>query len=1047
MSRNNELLIYAASAGSGKTFTLVNDYLSLILGQQGSFRQILAITFTNKATAEMKNRIISELDNLAAGKPSRHLEALLEKTGKSESELRERAAVCLRSILHDYSSFAVSTIDSYFQQLSATLGRELKLPLRFDIELNATRVMRDVAERVLDLAGADKNLTDWLLDLLFMRLDEGKGWKVRSELYRMTGQVMFNEYAHELAKTGGRDTIAELILTFRAIRKEVEDKMRAFGREALLATENYGFLPGDFPYPKQGGPFTYFDRIAHGKGEWKTYGDNKTRILKAVEEPSQFIKKEYKNDSTFHALVNEKLHPLLVQSMNWFKEHEKRYTGAVECLKLIHLAGITTVIDEQLKNFRTEKEIFLLSDTSRMLRQSIGDEDAPFIFEKSGITFRHIFIDEYQDTSTEQWEILRPLVKNSLGSGNKVLLVGDAKQSIYRWRGGNMHLILSGARNDLHRFASVTREQTLAKNWRSCGEIVRFNNAFFPKAASHLVVTHPVYTDAASLTDAYSEKHVQQESRPELDHKGYVEITYCSKDDSESWKEVCLKNLSVVLDKLKSDGYAPKDIAVLFRKNSEEQLIADHLLHEQKHPFLSSNSLLLHTHPAINYLLNCFRLSDGTSETIRILEIEEFAFERGLIDARPKGIQFGKNHTNDGNSWTETKLVPLLKSLQTLPLVLAASSLAEYAGYVTADPYIDAFMDILADYAITNGGGMGEFAAWWDLQLETSKFSIEIPETTDAVRLLTIHRSKGLEFPVVIIPFMDWDLMPDPRGVIWAHSDDEEFNTLDHFPLMTKLDLEHSPFADDFLRECRESFTDNLNMLYVAFTRAAERMYATGNKKSGSKCISNLVYETLTVSGHQPDIEYETETFRFGTASPLVKNNQIDHSDNSNDAVTVLPYSASTLKPFSAPTLSIRFESDEVRHGNLVHQILAASLTKQQAADEIARLSRIQPELNSAILTEAVNNIYSLMEEKGWLENTWTVIRETDFCDTEGNILRPDRVFMNDTKAVVVDFKTGKQDKAHNHQVQAYAEILRQTGFTEVETYLIYTSDVTLLSV
>ncbi len=1010
----------------------------------------------------MKTRIIEELEILSKGDDSKYRSFLMDVLHVDEPQIRKNAKEVLTRILHDYSSFAISTIDSYFQILSRTLAKELNLPVKYEIELDSQRVCAAVSDHLLADAGRVSTTTLWLKDMLLDRLDNNKNWNLRPDLKKISYELLFSEDARDLALKATPELILELIAALKNIRNEVEEYMRSLGTAAVNSIEKAGFNVTDFAYTS-GGPVGTFYKIANPRSGSKEFKFGK-RIADAVEDPDKLLTKINQKNQRLKDLAHQELHPLLSQALDYYSEKKEAYISSVEVLRMIYLAGITGNLNEKLIAFRDEFQLFLLSDTTRILREVIKDNDAPFIYEKTGNLFKHLFIDEFQDTSNEQWEILRPLVSNSIGSGNDVLLVGDAKQSIYRWRGGNMHLILNGVQQELKRFKELITQENLSTNYRSLGNIVNFNNNFFVKAAVY--AGRLENSDPAVFDLAYSEDGVHQAFLPERKDKGIIEFAFFNnpkkkknkpEDDEENnesdehWKTKALSYLDKTLDELHARNIALKDIALLVRTNTHEKEIADYLYQGNKFAFISGNSLLISANPACRFLLNCLRILLNDEEPLLHLEISHFLSEVDQQESS-KEIPFAKKEIlNSKDSWARRQLLTQRNYLLSLPVDLAFVKILELANLTKPDPFIDKFSDLIMEYTGKSGTGISEFLNWWDENVDLKKWSIEIPENTNAIRILSIHRSKGLQFPVVIIPFLDWSFIPNKNEVIWALTENQPFDMLKKVPVKATKALIDSYFAHDYIEECRESYLDNLNLLYVAFTRAEKQLHVFGSSSSPKTNIGNFAMNTLLeLPAYQGNVQQD--------GSYLLKIGESYIEDDLKEA-TPKKYTLYAPMPLEAitpnypenihseiPSLQTRFDSAQIIFGNQVHEVLNRMRTKTDLKNAVHKISLkyslFQKPEQIASLTKTVSEVWELMENYGWTNPQLQVESEPEICDKLGQSHRPDRVLIDGTKAIVLDFKTGIADDLHHAQVKGYCALLEKAGYNPVEGHLIYTGEV-----
>ncbi|MBK7965300.1 MAG: UvrD-helicase domain-containing protein [Bacteroidetes bacterium] len=863
------LVIYKSSAGSGKTFTLVQQFLIKVIGQPWLFRRILAITFTNKATEELKTRIIKELDILAHGEKSMHLEALLEKLPKlSEKEIYENAQVVLVKILHDYSSFAISTIDSYFQVLARTLARELLLPLKYNIELDTEFICKNATNNLLDEAGRDEQITNWLEKLLLHRIDEGKNWNVKTELEKMTKELLQSATARDNAASIDMTQLLDLIEWMIVRKKEVEKFMNSKGNEVIQVLEKHQLDASRFYY-KTKGPVGYLLKIAHRKSGYKEFSNINTYTQSALKDPLMLLSKVDQKNESLVRIATEEIYPLLDQAVSYIYEHQRAYLSVTEALKLIYQSGISGALDEKLKEYREKNQIFHLSDTTRMLSKMVADQDAPFIYEKSGNTYLHLLIDEFQDTGTEQWKILKPLVLNSLSTGNEVILVGDAKQSIYRWRGGNMQLILDGVEKELKKSGFPLKNFILGTNYRSKKNIVEFNNTLFPAAAK--ILSAQFKQEETIFQLAYHEEQVFQKSRDKGSEGGYIQIDFFESEKAKKedlhipihWKTKALIKMDEIVEDLLSKAYQLKDITIIFRNNKHEKEIADYLFNQGKYPFISTNSLLLSTHPKVNLLLNCLKLLLKPDSPLLYEEIDLHALSNSSSPDFPfQSIRMNKSK----NSWAKENLINQREKFIALPLDIIVHHIQEMLHVSVTDPFIQKFNDLVKDFSSSINNTIAGFIQWWDEHEPTRKWSVNLDEGGDAIRMISIHRSKGLEFPVVIIPFLDWEYTPNNKSILWVKSNEEKFAEHSSIPVQAVKSLNESYFSEDYYQESLNTALDNINLLYVAFTRPEEKLFIISPKNPAHNDIGSLLMGVLSTQEewHQQNADLETKTFTFG---------------------------------------------------------------------------------------------------------------------------------------------------------------------------------------
>ncbi len=1044
------LVIYKSSAGSGKTYTLVSIFLTKVIQKPWLFRRILAITFTNKATEELKTRIIRELDHLASGKASNYLKPVQESlTNLSEQEIRTNAGIVLTRIIHDYSSFHISTIDSFFQSLSRVLARELELPLKYEIELDTEAICRDITEMILDEAGKDAELTLWLEEMLLDRIENNKNWNISSELNKMTRQLLNSDIARSWAGRTDTGALAALIKWMVAERKEIEEKMRLIGQEVEAELKKYQLTTDDF-FQKKSGPVGYLLKIAHRRSGIKEFDNINSYTKKAYEDPRLFLSKSAQEDHALLQFCTGFLHLRLKKAIDFFSEQRARYITITEAVKLIYQSGIIGALDEKLKIYREKHQLFHLSDTTRILSKAIETQDAPFIYEKSGNNFIHLFIDEFQDTSEEQWNILKPLVMNTLGSGNDIYIVGDAKQSIYRWRGGDMQLIVNGVKESLSGTGFIPQDKILDTNWRSHKEIIEFNNLFFPLAANKMSAG---FTDLSNQSfKAYEEENVKQKTGAKSSKPGYINFRFFETDKETSpegdtgtfhWKKKALLRMDNEIHHLLSIGYSPGDIVILVRTGIHENEIADHMFNSGKFPFISSNSLLLKNNGLVQFLLNCMRLLINNNQPLLHAEVNWF-IGRNL---QTWTVPFNKaDLLSDQELWSQKNLSKKADELNVLPLQFIFLYITDTGQLNKTDPFIQKFSELIDDFANTKGNSLSGFLKWWDEHVETRNWSVELPDGGNAIRIITIHKSKGLEFPVVFIPFLDWLLVPRPQSIIWAGASSAPFTPFGKLPVYAVKSLEESWFKADYRQEVFDTAIDNLNLLYVAFTRPETKLFVYGPLKPKENEIARLVldifhsHETFSSIWSDDNCLSIGENLEKEKSTASLQLNSIYQPDS---------FIARNIEPvndsYFLPSIRLAYSSEEIILGNMVHEVLEITQHKSEISAAIARVLRRENNRAFFDLKEKIERntveIWNLLERHDWTSDHYKISSETEICDEYGNIHRPDKILFGDAKAIILDFKTGKPAKEHHHQVQEYCRLLSELHPQAISAYLIYTSE------
>jgi ATP-dependent helicase/nuclease subunit A len=1064
----NALKIYKSSAGSGKTFTLVKEYLRIVLEHPGDYKHILAITFTNKATEEMKSRIVNSLVDLSEG-GNEFLEEILQAELPGIN-IKAQAKKALELILHDYSSFSVCTIDSFFQKIMRALAREIHLPLRFEVEMRKDEVIEQITEKLLNDVGKDAELTEWLTDLVLQKLDDEKSWNIEGDIRFIADQLFKEKSIGEQPLT--RDKIRTVFKKLLAIKKTFESKMKFFGDGAVSTIESGGFASSDFTQ-KDRGIAGYFYRIRSSNGPEK-YKPN-SHVLKALESADHWFPKASPRKKELLDLVESHLRKHLKETVLFFEETFPLYTGAIEALRKIYILGIVNDLQKKLGEYREEKNIVLISDTPKILQSFISTDDAPFIFEKTGNRYKHFLIDEFQDTSDLQWKNLLPLVINSLGSGNFAMVVGDAKQSIYRWRGGNMNLLARELRQQLKPFDSIIREENLVTNFRSKRTIIDFNNAFF--SAVPAVVNHSLEIKEDTLLHLVYSEELKQEVAGKNDSGGFVNVQFfeddksIEDDQSLTWKGKSLNKMLEVIHALFDQNFSMSDIAILVRNNQEGNDVADFLFDHGITKILSPDSLLLARSSVIRFLIHAFRfLADNSNQVARSEVLYYYFVYLSKQENKDMHMLFtdkskaGKQKVKTADTLFDTtgfddtlfnKLLPQdfsehLLYLSKLPVYDLSEHLVRIFGLnKNPDAYIQRFQDLVLEYATKNNSSLSGFLQWWDESETVRNCSVTIAENEDAIRIMTIHKSKGLQFPAVIMPFADWKLLPDSRDLLWVSSEIEPFKELGTVPLSPSKKLLDSCFSESYRDEITQAVIDNINLLYVAFTRAEEQLFIfcpedpEGDLNSTGKLISRVILQQAAWKKYVS----EEKSFSMGEARLHVKNEKkIKHesftlhdypSNRWQGRISITTHSTDLIELLQ-PTATTK-----INYGILVHKILSEINSESDVEKTISKyyFEGLFSEDEKKNLEQEIQVLLSIPQMKTFFSNEWTVKAEREIILPDGEVLRPDRVLIKGNKAIVIDFKTGKESSSHIRQVDRYAEILTAMNYADVEKYLVYVNE------
>lgn len=1028
---SSTLTICTAAAGSGKTFSLVKEYLKIILQNPRNYRNILAITFTNKATAEMKERVLNELEILSSSEMSPMKLALIDEDEALEKlKIETNAKLAIQYILHDYSQLSIMTIDSFFQLLIKSFARELKIPIGVGIDLDTNYVMDKSVTWLMEDIGKNKILTDWLLDYVKNRTDDGKSWNIEAGIIEIGGEL-FGEKLGDSMSNFSLEIIESLNKKIKVEIQKFEKSIKELCKKAIFILQKNNIQKENL----KAGIYSFYEKGISDL-ELLLTGGNKTIYSWVSGEGTALTKEKEKNAelvSSLNAAINDGIIEITTEIQNIIENGIIAYNSAIALHKNIYNLGIIHFLAEKIKQYRSEENTMLISDTRLLLKGLIGEEETPFVFEKIGNQFQHILLDEFQDTSNSQWEIIYPLVINILGQGGKVFIVGDAKQAIYKWRGGNVQLIVSQIYNDLGFFNP--QKKTLETNYRSHKDIIEFNNLLFSKFQSHETLQHVF-------------QHCSQLVPPHLSNKkGFVEFEFFEKPtkgapvdelETKAFEKAAAKTCQLVLDLL-AEGYKQKDIAILVSKGAEALSIAQ-LLNQKQVKVISDNSLVFANYEPIKLLIHTFRLLLDPKDKIHYTHVL-------FLYAKLKNLPFSdeellKNHmylkgadTNalilfqlfpdfspeNKKNWNEKNIYELCEIL-----------IRKFDLQTNTDPFLLQFLDVVLGFFQKKSSSISVFLEWWDFFFE--KFSLVVSEDADAVKILTIHKSKGLEFPVVIIPWADWDMTPMTNKINWFKTDNTPYEELDIVPLNFTQKLATSFFKEPYETELEETYLEKANILYVAFTRAVERLYVFSIEGKVNK-MGNFLWKTLeNIASEDSRLEKDHLVFRYGAKDlPMHKKEK-----KVNAFTMTLPQN----KEIDRKKLNQTFKNREISIGEITHEVLSKANNKAEM-DKILAQMQFLGSISTAqaeTIMNSLKSIWELPDYNKWL-SSYSIISERDIS-VNGQLYRPDKIFYNEEETIIVDFKTGKKSSTHKKQVRNYIETIAKMGFPNPSGCLLYLSDI-----
>lgn len=1028
--QNTSFKIFNASAGSGKTHTLTKAYLKIALSSSGRFKKILAITFTNKAVNEMKYRILDSLyqfgtiDN-SQDAPPLFLD-LMNELQIDAQMLRERSKITLKEILHNYAFFDISTIDGFTHRLIRTFAKDLKLPQNFEVVLDTDLLLDEAVARLLYKAGTDKKLTQVLLDFALEKIDDDKSWDIGIDLFNI-GKLLFNE-THTLhlekLKDKGIDDFLGLKKTLRKQSRATEDKLIVTATLALKSIDAEGLETSDFTgsyFPK------FLIKIANGDlhmdfaAGWKQNFETATLYNKSV---SEHVK-----------TTLDRLHPEFIILFNALKAGYYQLAFLKNAYNNIVPLTVLNAIQKEVKALQSENDQLSISEFNTLISKEIKNQPAPFIYERLGEKYRHYFIDEFQDTSTLQWKNLVPLIGNALesedmqGRRGSLFLVGDAKQAIYRWRGGRAEQFLNLANAVENPFVTDPTTEVLPVNYRSHEEIIAFNNDFF-------TATSPFLNN-----ELYKSLFVEGNRQGYNAKKGgTVQLNFIEMDDGEDkadlYCEAVLKTIHTVTQK----NYGYGSVCILVRGKKDGVLLADFLA-RQEIPTISSESLLLNSSDNVQFLTNVLAYSEDIENLEVAYEILSF-----LSSKKKDRHTFIFDNLDDvanllrSDYGFDTKIFQSVSVFDGMETAIKHFDLAP-----GSDAYITYFMDVVLEVEQKDGTGIQAFLSHWGKKKD--RLSISAPDNVEAVRIMTIHKAKGLEFPIVIFPFANENIYKRKDKKLWLPLDVDSFNGFEEVLVNEKKEVEnYGPVAAEmYYAEEHKMELDALNVLYVALTRAEKALYVISEKdltKDGehkTDLYSGLFIDYLKKKGLWRD---NGSIYTFGALDENTATSTSTPHENLD-----YRYTHKNRPGFRILTKSgMLWDTDReeaLDRGNLIHHILCLIETEKDvdvAFETLMRNGDMTRNENESV-KKSIWQVLNHPELALYFKGEGMIMNERDIITKSGLIIRPDKVILYGNEATLIDYKTGGPDPKYKEQLYTYANALKAMGYEVRNRLIVYIND------
>lgn len=1072
VNEESPLTVYKASAGSGKTFTLAVEYIKLLMRNPYCYRNILAVTFTNKATEEMKMRILSQLYGIRELLPDSeaYLQKICGELGISREQASRQAGIALTLLLHHYNDFRIETIDSFFQSVLRNLARELDLTPNLRIELNDKQIEEEAVDNMIESLDTTNEVLGWIMKFINSNIEDDKTWNVIGQI-KSFGLNIFKEYykresghLKKILNTPGQMDHFEKQMN--AIAESAHKQIKEYADQFYEILESNGLTVSDLSR-NTSGPAGAFVKIRRDDLQADQFG---AYFLNALEDPKKwFTATNAKKNPDWVIVATEQLQPLQESLLQNYPILYKRYASARLTTKLLTQLRLLDRIERNVREMNENANRFLLSDTQQLLQSLIGDSDSPFVFEKIGTRLSHIMIDEFQDTSTIQWQNFRTLLLECMSheeSGN--LIVGDVKQSIYRWRSGDWRLLNNIAQEFPHHDDTV-EIKPLETNYRSERNVIEFNNAFFTTAvkisAAKLEENHPTY--AAQLRQAYNDV-VQLVPPHKTERRGLVSVRLLSKDEEEGYDNAMLAEIADTINMLMSKGARQSDIALLVRQNKYIPIIASYFLNNHKEiSIVSDEAFQLKSSVAVSAIINAMRVVADHSDQISMAALTNLYVKQinGNTEISDGELQLV---TTDKTLQLPQEFVNNLDTLATLPLHELAEKIFDLFSLETLtnqSAYLSTFYDHLSKFANDKANDINKFLQEWDSRLSTKTIK---SNDVEGVRILSIHASKGLEYDNVIIPFCDWQLEIG-GDTLWCTPQEAPYNELPLVPVNNYAgQMRGTIYEDDYNLEHFQNTVDNLNLLYVAFTRASANLFVIGKSGQSDNCRSRLIEECLKELGARSE-ESGVWSYEFGEL-------YIPQGKSKKDTANVLLRHAAPLEVemtshkskanFRQSNASIKFienggedgqeQMSYLKTGSILHEIFSTIRTTDDIEGVLSQMQSdgllYDDDVTSERLTALMRKRLNDPKIAEWFAPKWTLLNECTILkwDEKENKLidrRPDRVMTDGKQTIVIDFKFGKPQEEHQAQVREYMELLREMGYGSVKGYLWYVYANRVLSV
>ncbi len=1036
--------LYDASAGSGKTYTLVKEYLKIILTSKklDAYRNILAITFTNKAVHEMKRRVIDSLSEFSKENPSSKalelMQTLAQETGMSSADIHSKSKNIIKNLIHNYAAFDISTIDKFTHKVIRAFAHDLKLPITFEVSLDTESLLNEAVDSIIAEAGNDEEITKLLIDYTLEKTNDDKSWDVSRDIME-TGKLLLNENNREELVHFQEKSIADFVQIKSKLVDmcaELEQQSIDLAQQALHLIEQNGidlksFSRGSFP-----NHLNYINT-----------SNPKAKDKKYTEPEDIAINKNAPDRSVIESIVPQLLNLL---SEMYPKLEKKLFYEAF--LKNITPLSLLNTLSTKLDEIQKEKNILSITEFNKLIYDQIQNQPAPFIYERLGEKYKHFFIDEFQDTSVMQWHNLIPLIDNALasedlsGERGSLLIVGDPKQSIYRWRGGKAEQFIELSKNKDPFVTKDKKVASLERNYRSYSEIIDFNNRFFS------------FLSYKFGDEDYKDLYLNHSFQKENDKKGgYVSLTFIANDaadsefelDSENKdkEELYLDEIIRTINKVQQLDFQFRDIVILTRNNRKATLIAQFLT-EQNIPIVSSESLLISASSEVQciihvlqYLNNFYHLEAKSNMLYYLSKNNQNRLDQHDFIAQ------GMQHKSEESfqKWLSEFDIDLNFQLLRKKSLYEATEqiIAKSINIEKRNAYVQYFLDVIFEKDLKNQLGISEFLTYWETKKES--LSIPSPENIDAVRIMTIHKSKGLEFPVVIFPFAEENYAQNKQEKLWLEADEVEVGVSKVLVSKNKDVESYGEEAQQvYEQRAQENLLDNINVVYVALTRAEEQLYVISSdiqKTKSGEYSNNLAAYFKEYLSELNLYEEGKLTYEFGNCVKLSEIKVIE-STSKNTPQRYSELHSESIKIAQKESLMWDTKQQKaIEFGNVLHELLSYINTTNdvESALEKAVETGLIAASEQKEVSESVKKIIFHPELDPFFNPKYKVMNEQTIVQKVGGLIKPDKIVLaQNSEAFLLDYKTGKELPKHQTQVTMYANALEEMGFSVTKKTLIY---------